>query len=318
MGSYILRRLLQGIPVLFLITGIVFTVVYFIPGDPAMVVLGQGATEENLAAMRQRLGLDRPLPVRYGVWLQHVVQGDLGESILSRQSVLTLIGRAFPITLYLSLFSLLIAIVIAVPAGIVAALRRNTWIDLVCTTWAFLGVSVPGFWLAIMLVYVFGVRLQWVPLQGYIGLREDVTDSLKTMALPAFTLGVFLSGPLTRYLRSSMLQTMAQEFVLVARAKGLNERRVIAGHILRNSLIPFVTVLGVQLGYLVGGAVVIENVFALPGIGDLAVSAIGNRDYPVIQGVVLVLATGFVLINIVVDVLYAVLDPRIRVGQGTR
>jgi peptide/nickel transport system permease protein len=316
MGNFILRRLLQGIPVLFLITAIVFAVVYFIPGDPAMVVLGQAATTENLAAMRERLGLDKPLLVRYAIWLGHMARGDLGESILSRQPVWTLIGRALPITLYLSFFSLLIALVIAVPAGILAALKRNTWIDLVATTWAFLGVSIPGFWLAIMLVYLFGVRLQWVPLQGYISPGEDFIASVKTMVLPAVTLGVFLSGPLTRYLRSSMLQTMAQEFVLVARAKGLSERRVIAGYMVRNSLIPFVTVLGVQLGYLIGGAVVVENVFALPGIGDLAVSAIGNRDYPVIQGVVLVVATGFVLINIVVDLIYAVLDPRIRVGRG--
>jgi peptide/nickel transport system permease protein len=316
MGNFILRRLLQGIPVLFLITAIVFAVVYFIPGDPAMVVLGQAATTENLAAMRERLGLDKPLLIRYAIWLGHMVRGDLGESILSRQPVWTLIGRALPITLYLSFFSLLIALVIAVPAGILAALKRNTWVDLVATTWAFLGVSIPGFWLAIMLVYLFGVRLQWVPLQGYISPGEDFVASVKTMVLPAVTLGVFLSGPLTRYLRSSMLQTMAQEFVLVARAKGLSERRVIAGYMVRNSLIPFVTVLGVQLGYLIGGAVVVENVFALPGIGDLAVSAIGNRDYPVIQGVVLVVATGFVLINIIVDLIYAVLDPRIRVGRG--
>jgi peptide/nickel transport system permease protein len=316
MGGYIVRRLLQGIPVLFLITAIVFTVVYFIPGDPAMVVLGQGATPENLAAMRERLGLDEPFPVRYAVWLGHVLRGDLGESVLYRQPVWTLIGRALPITLYLTALSILVAVAIAVPAGTVAALKRNSWLDVVVTTWAFLGVSVPGAWLAIMLVIVFGARLQWVPLEGYIGPREDPIASLKTMALPTLTLAVFLSGPLTRYLRSSVLQTMAQEFVLVARAKGLAERRVVTRHILRTSLIPFVTVLGVQLGYLIAGAVIVENVFTLPGIGDLAVSAIFNRDYPVIQGVVLVVATGFVLINIAVDILYAVLDPRIRVGRG--
>ena len=316
MGTYILRRLLQAIPVLFLITAIVFTVVYFIPGDPAMVVLGQGATGANLKAMRERMGLDKPLPVRYSIWLKHVVRGDLGDSTLSRQPVTALIKRAFPVTAYLTIFSLLIAVAIAVPAGTIAALKRNTWADLVCTTWAFLGVSIPGFWLAIILLYLFGVRLQWVPLRGYIGLRDDVGDSLRSMAVPAFTLGVFLSGPLMRYLRSSILQTLSQEYVLVARAKGLAERRVILRHILRNSLIPFVTVLGVQLGYLLGGAVVIEEVFALPGIGRLAVSAIGNRDFPVIQGVVLVIATGFVLINIAVDILYSILDPRIRVGRG--
>jgi peptide/nickel transport system permease protein len=281
-----------------------------------MVVLGQSATPERLEAMRHRMGLDEPLPIRYGLWLKQIAQGDLGRSLVYQLSVWTLIGRAFPITLYLTLFSLLIAVAIALPAGMLAALKRNSWIDLVATTWAFLGVSIPGFWLGIMLLIVFGVKLQWVPLSGYVSPFDDVGASLKTMILPSFTLGVFLSGPLTRYLRSSMLQTMSQEFVLVARAKGLAERKVIARHILRNSLIPFVTVIGVQLGYLIGGAVVIENVFALPGVGDLAVSAIGNRDYPVIQGVVLVVAAGFVLINIVIDILYAILDPRIRVGRG--
>ena len=202
--------------------------------------------------------------------------------------------------------------------GTIAALKRNTWIDVLATTWSFLGVSIPGFWLAMMLLYIFGVRLQWVPLEGYISPRDDLGDSIKTMILPAFTLGVFLSGPLTRYLRSSILQTLSLDFVLVARAKGLSEPQVLNRHILRNSFIPFITVLGIQLGYLIGGAVVVENVFTLPGIGALAVSAIGNRDYPLIQGITLVIASGFVLINLVVDLLYAVLDPRIRVGRGAR
>ncbi|MGI8477542.1 MAG: ABC transporter permease, partial [Thermomicrobiales bacterium] len=291
MLSYVLKRFAQGIPVLLLITGMVFAVVYLIPGDAASVVLGRSATPESVARVRHDLGLDRPLPVRYGIWLGHVARGDFGDSILSRQPVWTLIGRAFPITAYLSLFALLIALAIAVPAGTMAALKKNTWIDLVCTTWAFIGVSVPSFWLAIVLVYVFGVKLAWVPLEGYIGLREDAAASLKTMALPAFTLGVFLSGPLMRYLRSSILQTLSQEFVTVARAKGLSERRVLLGHILRTSFIPFVTALGIYFSYLIGGAVVVENVFAIPGIGDLVVTAIGNRDFPVIQGVVLVVAT---------------------------
>lgn len=316
MVAFIIQRLIQGIPVLFLITALVFTVTYFIPGDPAMVVLGQGASEEALEAVRERLDLDEPLPVRYVTWLGNVLQGDLGNSILSRQSVTTLIGRALPITLYLATFSMLIAVIVSVPLGTIAALKRNSWIDVFATTWAFIGVSIPGFWLAMMLVYIFGVRLQWVPLQGYIGPTENLGDSLKTMVLPAITLGVFLSGPLTRYLRSSILQTMSQEHVLVARAKGLNRRQVTTRHILRNSFIPFITVMGIQFGYLIGGAVVVENVFAIPGIGDLAVSAIGNRDFPLIQGITLVVAVGFLLINLLVDVCYAVLDPRIRVGRG--
>jgi peptide/nickel transport system permease protein len=318
MFGYVIRRLLQAIPVLILITAIVFAVVYLIPGDPAAVVLGRAATPENLVAMRHQMGLDRPLPVRYGIWLSRMIQGDLGNSILSKQPVWTLIGRAFPITVYLSFFALVIAVAIAVPAGMLAALKRNTWVDLVCTTWAFLGVSIPSFWLAIVLVYIFGVRLGWVPLEGYISPGQDFVASLKTMILPAFTLGIFISGPLMRYLRSSMLQTLSSDFVLVARAKGLSERRVVAGHVMRNSLIPFVTALGIYMTYLIGGAVIVENVFALPGMGDLVVSAIGNRDYPLIQGVVLVVALVIVLINICVDILYSALDPRIRVGGGSR
>ncbi|MCC6792186.1 MAG: ABC transporter permease [Thermomicrobiales bacterium] len=317
MLAFFLRRLVQGIPVLFLISAIVFLVVYLIPGDPAAVILGHGATDENLKALRHEMGLDRPVVVRYGVWLEHVLRGDLGDSVLSKQPVWTLIGRAFPITAYLSIFALLIAILIAVPTGILSAMKRNSWIDLVCTTWAFLGVSIPSFWLAIVLIYVFGVKLAWFPLQGYVKPQEDFIQSIKTMILPAFTLGFFVSGPLMRYLRSSVLQTLAQEFVLVGRAKGLSERRVLFGHILRNSLIPFVTALGIYLGYLIGGAVVIENVFAMPGMGDLVVSAIGNRDFPVVQGVVLVVATSIVIINIGVDLIHSLLDPRIRISKGS-
>ena len=316
MGAYIIRRLVQAIPTLFLITGIVFLVVYFIPGDPGAVILGQAATPDALARIHHQMGLDDPLPIRYGRWLGDILTGDLGKSSISRQPVWTLLGRALPVTLYLTLLSVLIALLISIPTGIIAALKRNTWADVLCTTWALLGVSIPGFWLAIQFVYLFGARLQWVPLQGYIAPRDDFGASVRTMLLPALTLGVFLSGPLMRYLRSSVLQTLSQEFVLVARAKGLAERRVLFGHVLRTSLIPFVTVLGIQLGYLLGGAVVIETVFTLPGVGYLAVSAINDRDYPVVQGVVLVVAIGFVLINILVDVMYSVLDPRIRVGHG--
>jgi peptide/nickel transport system permease protein len=316
MGAYIIRRLAQAVPTLFLITGIVFLVVYFIPGDPAAVVLGQAATPQALDAMRERMGLNDPLPVRYGVWLQHLAQGDLGRSSISKQPVWTLIGRALPVTLYLTLFSLLIALLIAIPSGTIAALKRNTWADLLCTTIALLGLSIPGFWLAIQFVYLFGARLQWVPLEGYVSPRENLGDSFRTMVLPALTLGIFLAGPLMRYLRSSILQTISQEFVLVARAKGLAERKVLFGHILRNSLIPFVTAVGIQFGYLLGGAAVIETVFTLPGIGYMAVNAINDRDFPVVQGVVLVVAVGFLVINILVDVIYSLLDPRIRVGRG--
>jgi peptide/nickel transport system permease protein len=316
MGNYVVRRLMQAIPTLFLISGIVFLVVDFIPGNTAAVMLGQGASPENVARLSKQLGLDKPLPTRYGIWLGDVLTGDLGRSSVSRQSVWTLLGRALPVTLYLTLFSLLIAIAIAIPAGTIAAMKRNSWADFVCTTIALLGLSIPGFWLAIQFVYLFGAKLQWVPLEGYVSPGEDLRKSIETMILPALTLGIFLAGPLTRYLRSSILQTISQEFVLVARAKGLSERKVLFRHILRTSLIPFVTAVGIQFGYLLGGAAVIETVFTLPGVGYMAVNAINDRDFPVVQGVVLVVATGFVLINILVDVIYSVLDPRIRVGRG--
>ena len=224
MLSFIIRRLILGIPVLILISAIVFIVTYLIPGDPAAVVLGQGATPEALEAVRHRLGLDQPIVLRYLYWLRDVLQGNLGTSILSRQPVWTLISRSFPITLYLTSLAMLIAVLIAVPLGTISALRRNTWVDVACTSWAFVGVSLPGFWLAMMLLYVFGVRLQWVPLQGYISPREDLGASLKTMILPAFTLGVFLSGPLTRYLRSSVLQTLSQEYVWWRAPRGFQGR----------------------------------------------------------------------------------------------
>jgi peptide/nickel transport system permease protein len=314
MGNYVIRRLAQAIPTLLLITGIVFLVVDFIPGNTASVLLGQNATPENVAILSEQLGLERPLPVRYGVWLKDILQGDLGKSAISRQPVWTLLGRALPVTLYLTLFSLLIAVTIAIPAGTISALKRNSWADLVCTTIALLGLSVPGFWLGIQFVYLFGAKLHWVPLEGYVGPTEDFTESVKTMIMPALTLGLFLAGPLTRYLRSSILQTLSQEFVLVARAKGLSERRVLLQHILRTSLIPFVTAIGIQFGYLIGGAAVIETVFTLPGVGYLAVNSINDRDFAVVQGVVLVVACGFIFLNILIDVIYSILDPRLRVG----
>lgn len=314
MVHFLARRVLQAIPALLLISAAVFLVIYLIPGDPASLLLGRSATPEAVAVVEARLGLDRPVHVRYALWLRHAVVGDLGNSIISRQPVVSLIRDALPITAWLTLASFLVALTIAVPVGVVAALRRNTWVDLLCTSFAMTGVSIPSFWLAIMLIYLFSVRLRWFPLQGWVSPLDQPVLGIKTIALPAVTLGVFLSGPLMRYLRSTVIQVMTQDYVRVARAKGLRERRVVVGHILRNSLIPFVTVLGVQLGNLLGGAVIIEQVFALPGVGRLAIQAIGNRDYPVVQGVILLVATGFVAVNILVDLLYSILDPRIRVG----
>jgi len=317
MVHFLSRRLLQAIPALLLISAAVFLVVYLIPGDPASLLLGRSATPEAIAAVEARLGLDRPVHVRYLLWLRHAAAGNFGSSVISRQPVLTLVADAFPVTAWLTVASFAVALVISVPIGILAALRRNSWVDLLCTSFAMAGVSIPSFWLAIMLIYLFSVRLRWFPLQGWVSPLDDPVVGIKTITLPAITIGVFLSGPLMRYLRSTVIQVMTQDYVRVARAKGLSERRVVVGHILRNSLIPFVTVLGIQAGHLLGGAIIIEQVFALPGLGRLAIQAIGNRDYPVVQGVVLLVAVGFVLVNIAVDLLYSILDLRIRVGRGS-
>jgi peptide/nickel transport system permease protein len=315
-SRFLLRRLGQAVVTIYLISLIVFLVVYFIPGDPVTVMLGSQGTPEETATLRHQFGLDRPVYLRYAIWLWHALHLDLGNSILYGGSVTGEVVGVFPVTLELTLLSLLVALLIAVPAGIVAGVRQHTWLDFVARSIAFLGQSIPGFWLGLMLIWVFGVHFPVFPTYGFTDLRDDVLQNLRSMVLPAFTLGVYVSAPLTRYLRASVIQTLSEDYVLTARSKGITARQVIMRHVVRNSLIPFITQLGLQLAYLLGGAVVIESVFSLPGMGYLALTAFRSRDYPVIQGVVLLVAAGFVLVNLVVDVLYSVLDPRIRL-EGT-
>jgi peptide/nickel transport system permease protein len=311
---YLLLRLLNVVPVVLLITFLVFLVTYLIPGDPALIILGPEASPDKIEAVREQLGLNRPFHERYLVWLGNVARGNLGESYLSKEPVNSLIGRAFPVTIQLALSALAVALAIAVPMGILAAVRRNSAFDLLATAGGFVGLSVPSFWLGIMLIYLFGVRWKLLPATGYVSPAEDLALNLKGMVLPAVTLGTFISTQLMRYLRSGVLATLREDFVTTARAKGLAERSVLVGHVVRNALIPFVTVLGLQTGFLLGGSVVVEEVFAIPGMGRLAVNSLFNRDYQVVTGIVLVMAVLFVTINLVVDLLYSVLDPRIRYG----
>ena len=317
MTRYLLWRSLGVIPTLIGVSVLVFLVTYFIPGDPAQIMAGSDATPDVVASLRHQWGLDRPIYVRYGVWAANALRGNLGESYFSHLTVLQLVATASRVTVELAILALLIAVVIAVPAGIVSAVRPGSWFDLTATALGFGGLSIPGFWLGIMLIYVFSVYLRWLPAGGFTPLSSGVIPNLRSMILPAIALGTFASTQFMRYLRASMLEVLGADFTRTARAKGLTELIVLVRHAMRNAMIPFVTVLGVQMGYLLGGTVITESVFALPGIGRLVLNAILNRDYQVAAGIILLIATAFVLVNLVVDLLYPVLDPRVRLGRAT-
>lgn len=312
MGTYILRRLISMIPVLFIVSLIVFSLLHLTPGDPAMSMLGEEATPESIAALRGQLGLDEPLPVQYVKWAASVVQGDLGRSIRSNQPVSEAIIDRLPVTIELSILSVMVSLIIAIPVGIIAAMRRNSPLDTASTTVALLGVSIPNFFLAILLIFLFSVRLGWLSPIGYTPILEDPVDNLKRMIMPALTLGTALSAIVMRMTRSSLLEVLDQDYVRTARAKGLREARVVRIHALKNAMVPVVTVVGLQIGGLLGGTIITESIFVLPGIGRLLVDAIFQRDFPLVQGVVLFAALAFLLANLAVDLLYAYLDPRIR------
>jgi peptide/nickel transport system permease protein len=312
MSKYILRRLVQMVPVMLLVSLVVFSLLHLTPGDPATTMLGQEATPEAVAALRQRLGLDQPLPVQYVRWLGSVLRGDLGRSIRTNQPVTEAILERLPVTVQLSAMSILIALMIAIPVGIISALRRNTALDSSATTLALLGVALPNFFLAILLIYLFSIQLRWLPPIGYVPLWEDPGENLRRMIMPALTLGTALAAIIMRLTRSSLLEVLEQDYVRTARAKGLTESRMVRVHALKNSLIPVVTIVGLQIGGLLGGTVITETIFALPGIGRLIVDSIFRRDFPLVQGAVLFVAVAFLVTNLLVDLLYAFLDPRIR------
>jgi peptide/nickel transport system permease protein len=312
MAVYILRRLLAMIPVLILVSLIVFSLVHLTPGDPALTILGEEATPENVAALRAKLGLDQPIPIQYLKWLASVVQGDLGRSIRSNQPVSEAILERLPVTLELALLAMVVSLIIAIPAGIIAAMRRNSLLDGSATVLALLGVSLPNFFLAILLVYLFAVQLRWLPPFGFTAISKDLGANLKGMILPAITLGTALAAIVTRQMRSSLLEVLDQDYIRTARAKGLTEARMVRFHALKNALMPVVTIVGLQIGGLLGGAIITEQIFVLPGIGRLLVDAIFQRDFPLIQGVVLFVSLAFLFSNLAVDLAYAYLDPRIR------
>ena len=312
MGRYIAKRLVSMIPVMLLVSMVVFMIIHLTPGDPAVMMLGEEATPQALAALRHELGLDQPLPVQYVTWLSHILRGDLGRILRTNQPVLQAILERLPATIELTILSLLISLSIAIPTGIISATRRGSRSDLIVTTLALIGVSMPGFVLALLLVLIFSTWLRWLPNIGYTPIQQDLGANLRGMIMPAITLGTAAAAVVARLTRSSLLEVLNQEYIRTARAKGLPERAIIYAHALKNALIPVVTIVGLQLGVLLGGAVITESIFVLPGVGKLIVDSIFQREFPLVQGAVLFLATVFLFANLLVDLIYAFLDPRIR------
>jgi peptide/nickel transport system permease protein len=295
---------------------VAFALVRLVPGDPVTALLGPGYNEEQATVLRQKYALDRPVPVQYFAWLGRVVQGDFGESFFTGEPVLRSIISRLPVTLELTVIGILFAIVVGVPLGIVSAIRPGRFVDHAARVVGLLGISVPGFWLGTVLILLMSLRLGWLPSGRFVPLWEDPAENLRRMILPGLALGTAVAAVVMRTARSAMLEVVGQEYVRTARAKGLSNRLVLLRHALRNALVPVVTVIGLQAGYLLGGSVVIEQVFSLPGIGRLALQAITTRDYLLLQGTILFVALAFVLMNLLVDLLYARLDPRI--GYGNR
>jgi peptide/nickel transport system permease protein len=316
--EFLIRRVAISVVTLFVISMIVFTGVRMIPGDPARVMAGTDADEAGLQEIRAKYGLLDPIPVQYLRWVGLAVRGDLGESIRTRDPVIRTVGHKLPITVELAILSVLVALALAIPAGVLAAVRRNTAWDLLASGASLCGVSIPNFWLGIMLILFFSVRLGWLPASGFVPWWESPLENIQRMLMPAFVLGTALAAVLMRQTRNAMIEVLSADYIRTAYSKGLASRVVVFRHAVRNSLIPVVTILGLQAGALMSGAVVTEQIFVVPGFGRLIVEAVFTRDYPLVQGVVLITATSYVLINLLVDLSYSILDPRIRVGGSGR
>jgi peptide/nickel transport system permease protein len=315
MASYILNRLLQFVPTLFVVSVVVFLMVRAIPGDAAHLMLGPTAKPEQIASLRAEMGLDEPLWTQYLVWIEGVLHGDLGRSWINNFPVAELIRQKVGATIALAVGSMLIAILIAIPMGILPALRPDSWFARVAALYNGLMLAIPTFWLGVLLVLVVSLRLGWLPPSGYLPFRENPLQSMKLLILPSFTLGAYLSAIFARFLNSAIGEVLFQDYVRTAAAKGLAERSVVARHVLRNALIPVVTMLGIQFGGLLGGAVIVEAIFDWPGLGRLLITSISSRDYAVVQGTILLAASAFLLVNLLTDLTYGLLDPRIRTAE---
>jgi peptide/nickel transport system permease protein len=316
MSLYIIRRLIHAISVIFLVTIIVFFTMRLLPGDPILLLVTateqQEYTEEQIVKLRHEFGLDKPLIFQYFEWISGLLHGDLGMSILNRQPVLQELLRRLPITLHLGVLAFIIGHIIGVPAGIISAVRRGSWIDNVVTTLANLGITVPNFWLGIMLMYGLGLYLRWLPIMGYTSPFEDFWLNTRQIIMPVFCLAIFPIAGSARQTRSSMLEVMGQDYIRTAASKGLTERMIIIRHALKNGLIPILTLAGMGIPIILGGSIFIETIFVIPGLGRLAVSSVINQDYPYVQGVTLLIAITVVSTNLLVDLAYGWLDPRVR------
>jgi peptide/nickel transport system permease protein len=312
MLSFLPRRLLQLIPTLFLVSVIIFLLQQLLPGDPALVMAGEEKDPAVIEQIRKQYRLDQPLPVQYGYWIAGVLQGDLGESMRIKQPVATLIADKLPVTLQLGCMAMVFALLIGIPAGVLSAVKRGSAWDTGANVFALWGLSTPNFWLGIMLIFFFSVQLGWLPASGFVSPFEDLSQSLATTVMPAFVLGNAIAAVLMRHTRSAMLQAMNADYVRTARAKGLREWAVVVRHALRNALTPVITLGTLEFGTLLSGAVLTEQVFSVPGFGKLIVDAVFNRDYAVVQGVVLVTASVYILLNLIADVLYVLANPRLR------
>jgi peptide/nickel transport system permease protein len=312
MSLYIARRLLGVIPVLILVAIAAFLLIHLVPGDPAMVMLGSDASPQQVQTLRMQLGLDRSLPEQFIVWLRHVLRGNLGESFFLGRPVTQALMERLPATMQLAVLSLIFSLLIGIPAGLIAAVRQNTWWDQLVMATAIGGISVPSFWLGLAMILVFSVQLGWLPSGGYTPLWENVWQGLRTLTLPAISLGAMQAALIARMTRASMLEVLRQDYVRTARSKGLGHWLVILKHALKNAMIPVITTIGTAFGVLLGGAVVVEIVFTYPGLGRLVVLAVQRRDYPLVQGALLLTSVIYVAVNLAVDLLYGVCDPRIK------
>ena len=312
MTAYIIRRVLATIPVMAIVALFVFSLLYIAPGDPAAVIAGDQATPQDVERIRASLGLDRSFLVRFGAWLWDIVHGNLGTSIFTNLPVTTMIAQRIEPTLSLMILTLILAISIAVPMGVLAAWKQGTWIDRAVMGFAVLGFSIPVFVVGYLLAYIFALELDWLPVQGYTALKNGIGPWLQNLILPAVALGGVYIALIARITRATMLEVLSQDYLRTARAKGAGQRSILFLHALKNAAVPIVTVIGIGIALLIGGAVVTESVFAIPGLGRLTVDAILRRDYPVIQGVVLLFSFVYVLVNLAIDLLYTLFDPRIR------
>jgi peptide/nickel transport system permease protein len=306
------QRLLQLIPTLFFVSVLIFGLQQLLPGDPASAMAGEERDPAVLEAIRRQYRLDQPIPMQYLYWIGGVLTGNLGESMRLKEPVLTLIAQKFPVTLQLALMAIVVSLVVGVGAGIISAVKKNTWADYTVNVLALVGISTPNFWLGILLIFLFSVHLGWLPASGYISPFQDFWGSMRTTIMPAFVLGNSFAAVLMRHTRSAMLQALGSDYVRTARAKGLPERIVILKHAMRNALTPVITLGALELGTLLSGAVLTEQVFSIPGFGKLIVDSVFNRDYAVVQGVVLVTATTYILLNLAADLLYVLVNPRLR------